>query len=583
MPNSFKDGWKALNWKVIESAVFKRQTLIYEASKAGDLKLVRKHQNLLIDSYNAKLLAVRRVTQDNKGKKTAGVDGKTVVLPAERFELAATLKCPTGVKPLRRAWISKPGTDEKRPLGIPSIVDRALQALLKITIEPEWEAKFEPNSYGFRPGRGSHDAMRAVSNCITTKAKYVLDADLSKCFDKIDHEKLLAKLGYYGAYKTQIKCWLKAGVLNEYHFSETTAGTPQEGVISPLLANIALHGMEEMLRDYVATVPLKYPNERCMGIRDRRASLAFIRYADDFVVLHASKEVVLHCKMLIAEFLKDMGLEFSLLKTRMTHTLALNNDDTLTQGFDGKVGFNFLGFTVKQFKTKHKSAYSTSGDKLGYKTLIYPSKEKIQTHSKKLHQVILHESLNSTQDKVIRRINPIISRWAKYFGTSTSTELHILGKLDHLLYLKLKRWGQKITKGGKKGFVVRQLWKSSKNRNWVFKGNNQTLVRYTDYSSPLNSYVKVQNAASPFDGRLMYWASRMGKSPSTSLNKATLLKKQKCRCAFCKQIFQEIRITEVDHIIPISQGGKDGYDNLQLLHKHCHDKKTRLDNFKPKT
>lgn len=580
MPNSFKDGWRTLNWKEIESLVFKKQTLIYEASKAGNLKLVRKHQKFLTNSYYAKLLAVRRVTQDNKDQKIGGIDGKTTILPEERFELAATLKCPTSAKPLRRVWIPKPGTEEKSPLDIPTLFDRSLQALMKIALEPEWEAKFEPNSYGFRPGRNCHDAMRAISNSITTKSKYVLDADIAKCFDKIDHEKLLTKLGYSGAYRTQIKSWLKTGVLDGFEFSETTAINPQGGVKSPLLVNIALHGLEEKLRNYVATVPLKNPNGKFMGIRERRTSLGFIRYADEFVVLHASKDVILNCKMLIDEFLKDLGLSLSLTKTRLTHTLELKNEDISAQGFDGKVGFDFLGFTVKQFKTKHKSAYSTSGTKLGYKTLIYPCKEKIQTHSKRLHKAILHESRTLTQDEIIRKLNPIIAEWARYFGLSTSTELHILSKLDHLLYLKLKQWGQRRTKGKKRGTVVRQLWKKIKNRNWVFKGNNQTLVRYADFSNLLNSYVKVQNAASPFDGQLMYWALRMGQSPLTPSNIAVLLKKQKCRCAVCKQIFHEISSTEVDHKIPISQGGEGSYDNLQLLHRHCDDAKIRLGNFK---
>ena len=194
-------------------------------------------------SRAAKLLAVRKVTQDNQGKRTAGIDGVKSLTDHQRLRLSRRLSFRCAAKPLRRVWIPKPGSTEKRPLGIPVMRDRALQALVKLALEPEWEARFEPNSYGFRPGRSAHDAIGAIYNCINQRAKWVLDADIEKCFDRIDHERLLAKVATLPLFRRLLKGWLRAGVMEGDVFQPVEAGTPQGGVISPLLANIALHCM----------------------------------------------------------------------------------------------------------------------------------------------------------------------------------------------------------------------------------------------------------------------------------------------------------------------------------------------------
>ena len=235
--------WHSLNWRKLEKAVFKLQKRIYKASLRGDVRAVRRLQKTLMKSWYAKCLAVRRVTQDNQGKSTAGVDGVKSLSPAARFTLVDNLKLGSKVRPTRRVWIPKPGSEEKRPLGIPIMYDRALQSLVKLAIEPEWEVKFEPNSYGFRPGRSCHDAVGAIFNAIRYKTKFVLDADIAKCFDRIDHEALLRKLKTSATIRRQVRSWLKAGVMDSKQLFPTSEGTPQGGVISPLLANIALHGM----------------------------------------------------------------------------------------------------------------------------------------------------------------------------------------------------------------------------------------------------------------------------------------------------------------------------------------------------
>ncbi len=283
--------WNELPWAKIQRKTFKLQKRIFQAAKLRQKAKARKLQKLLFKSYYAKLLAVRRVTQDNQGKKTAGIDGKKVIYDYQRILLTQQL----GIKgykskALRRVWIPKPGRDEKHPLGIPTIKDRAIQALVKSALEPYWEALFEGTSYGFRPGRSAHDAIGRIYTCINTKAKYVLDADITKCFDKIDHDYLMSKIDCPSNIRLLINQWLKSGVMNNGVFEETDSGTPQGGIISPLLANIALDGM---IRDITDIFP---PTKMVKGERNNNYKPAIIRYADDFVVLLGVKEEAITLK-----------------------------------------------------------------------------------------------------------------------------------------------------------------------------------------------------------------------------------------------------------------------------------------------
>jgi RNA-directed DNA polymerase len=262
--------WKALPWKSIERKTFKLQKRIYQASAQGNGRKVRKLQRLLVSSRSAKLLAVRRITQDNQGKKTAGVDGVKALTPTQRLKLAASLTLTGKAAPVRRVWIPKPGTEEKRGLGIPTMRDRATQTLVKFALEPEWEARFEPNSYGFRPGRSCWDAIEAIYLSIKTNNKWVLDADIAKCFDRINHDALLEKINTGPRFRRQIKAWLQAGVMDGDSLFPSEEGTPQGGAISPLLANIALHGMEQ-------AVQKAYPQR--WGKKKRNLP-TLVRYAD---------------------------------------------------------------------------------------------------------------------------------------------------------------------------------------------------------------------------------------------------------------------------------------------------------------
>ena len=226
--------WKTLPWRKIERKVFKLQKRIYQASSRGDTKAVHRLQRLLMKSWSAKCMAVRKVTQDNQGKHTAGIDGIKSLSPAQRMNLVKHLGSESKPSPLRRVWIPKPGTDEKRPLGIATLHDRALQTLVKLILEPEWEAKFEPNSYGFRPGRSCQDAIDEIFLSINKRPKYILDADIAKCFDRINQNKLLEKLATYPKLRRLVKAWLEAGVMDGGELIPTLEGVPQGGLCKAL-------------------------------------------------------------------------------------------------------------------------------------------------------------------------------------------------------------------------------------------------------------------------------------------------------------------------------------------------------------
>ncbi|MEI2582223.1 group II intron reverse transcriptase/maturase [Scytonema sp. PRP1] len=554
--------WASINWRKLERQVYKMQKRIYQASQRSDVKTVHNLQRLLMSSRSAKLLAVRRISQDNQGKKTAGVDGIKNLSPAARLTMIVNLKLSKKASPTRRVWIPKPGTDEKRPLGIPTMHDRAMQALVKLALEPEWEAQFEPNSYGFRPGRSCHDAIEAIFIGINHKPKYVLDADISKCFDRIDHQALLLKLNTTSTIRRQVAAWLKSGGMDGKQLFPTSEGTPQGGVISPLLANIALHGLESRVKQ-------EFPKMSHTGRETwfHKKGTEFkspdvIRYADDFVILHENETVVLRCKEVISEWLLDMGLELKPSKTRFAHTLQEYKLE--------KPGFDFLGFTIRQFSVgKYHS-------KQGYKTIITPSSKKQKIHYDKIAEVIeSHKALS--QAALIAHLNPIIRGWTNYYATVVSKVAY--SELDNLVYQKLRAWAKRRHPKKSGEWVSNKYWHSIGGDNWVFSTKNgDNFLKLIDHAqTPIIRHIKVKGKASPLDGNLVYWSSRMGKNPELPSRVTKLLKKQKGKCAHCGLFFRESDVMEVDHIIPKSKDGKDCYENWQLMHRHCHDTKTTND------
>lgn len=567
------EGWKTINWRQVERSVFKLQKRIYAASRCGDIQRVRKLQKTLMRSWSNRVLAVRRVTQDNQGRKTAGVDGIKSLSPEARFDLAKGLFPNGKSKPTRRIWIPKPGKIERRPLSIPTIFDRALQAVVKATLEPEWEARFEPSSYGFRPARSCHDAIKHIKNCIVSKPKFVLDADISQCFDRINQEALLRKLDMNGSVRQQIKAWLKSGVIDAGKFVATTAGTPQGGVLSPLLSSIALHGLESLInQEFPVNLAGKIKGAKSrFGCKISQATC--IRYADDFVVLNESLAVIKRCEEIIKDWLKDMGLELKPEKTRIAHTLHSHLSE------DGQPGFDFLGHHIQQVKVgKYRDNRNSQGTGLGFITLITPSKKAIETHKQDMKSIIIkHRSCS--QAELIKHLNPLIRGWASYYRVSDAGTTGDFARLDRITYLRLRRWAKRQT--GSINLGHQKYWHTLGDNHWVFmtrtKSNPLRLLTHSEFHSSVNDYVKVLGDKSPFDGDLIYWSLRLSTHPEMPTTKAKLLKQQKGQCAGCCLHFHQGDLLEIDHINPISCGGKKEWQNLQLLHRHCHDAKTAID------
>lgn len=546
--------WKDINWNKVQRVVFKLQKRIFKASQRGDVMAVRRLQKTLMRSWSAKALAVRRVTQDNRGKKTAGIDGVKSLTPKQRLELVRQLRLNRKAKPVRRVWIDKPGRDEKRPLGIPTMNDRASQALIKAALEPEWEAKFEPNSYGFRPGRSGHDAIEAIYGAIKQKPKYVLDEDIAKCFDRINHDALLGKLNTFPTIRRQIRAWLKAGVIDwsEYAnrnkkkgFSQTSEGTPQGGVISPLLANIALHGLENRLLQYVETVDLKNNYGRQQSKRSKRMTLTVVRYADDFVILHKDKAVVQRCMQITADWLSGIGLELKPEKTRLSHTLVEEG---------GNKGFDFLGFTIRQFEVGEYAS------KQGFKTIITPSKDRLRVHLARVGDLI-DKHKGSSREALIATLNPVIRGWSNYYKTVCSKDIFQLA--DHITYQQIRGWSVYRHESANK------TWTTKGNDNWVFatKDGKHLLAKHGD--TPITRHTKVQGERSPYDGDWVYWSKRKGEYPETPKKLSELIKKQDGKCSHCGLYFTSDCLIEVHHIDKNRSNNKK--TNLTAVHRHCHD------------
>lgn len=551
--------WAFLPWTKLERHVYRLQKRIYRASNRGNVQAVHRLQQLLMRSRSAQLLAVRRVTQDNQGKNTPGIDGVASVQPAERLKMVEEIHPKNQKKrkatPVRRVWIPKPGKTEKRPLGIPTMEERARQALAKQALEPEWEAKFEPNSYGFRPGRSAHDAIVAIGALTNRKTKYVLDADIAGCFDHINHEALLAKLDTFPAMRQAIKGWLKAGVLEGQRFTATEEGTPQGGVISPLLANIALHGLETAVFNI-------WKN------KERRAHL--VRYADDFVATHYSLDGILKVRQVAEEWLKGMGLEMKPSKTRITHTLTPH---------EGNVGFDFLGFHIQQYpagKTQSSRAPRT-GKLLGFKVRIVPSKEAVKRHNREVNKAV--RALQAApQVALVEKLSPIIRGWTNYFGIYAGRDaFHVC---DQALYNVLRRWALRRHPRKNRQWVFHKYW-ALENEGWKFKAPNGSWLRKHQDTSVKTPFRMMEGTASPFDGNLIYWAQRLADHPLTGTRAGKLLRLQKGRCAWCGLYFKDGDLLEVDHLIPRNLGGDERILNLQLLHRHCHDRKSAQDGSHP--
>jgi RNA-directed DNA polymerase len=547
--------WQEIPWPMVERKIHKLQRRIYRASLQGQTKKVHALQRLLLRSWYAKLLAVRRVTQDNQGKKTPGIDGVANLGPEERLDLVNTLNLEAKPQPIRRVWIPKPGSDEQRPLGIPTLHDRAAQAWVKLALEPEWEAKFEPNSYGFRPGRSCHDAIEAIFLNIQFRAKFVLDADIAQCFDRICQQALLTKLNTLPQLQRLIRAWLEAGVLDGNQLFPTTQGVCQGGVISPLLANIALHGLE-------TAITQAFPARKLVDGQLVNWKPSVIRYADDLVILHPDLQVVQRCQELSQAWLAGMGLELKPSKTRIRHTL---------QPREGEIGFDFLGFKVRQFQvgTSHRIT-NPQGQRLSFRTRMQPSKAKVKLHHQRLADIARHHR-TAPQEALIAKLNPLIRGWCYYYRTvaSSATFKHC----DNNLYHVLRRWTRRRhpNKSGK--WVARKYWRLP---HWSFAPPKGTAL-YRHQATHIVRHIKVQGTRSPYDGDWGYWAGRMGRYPGLPPWVAMRLRAQGGKCAHCGLYFRPGDLVEIHHEDNNHDNNHKG--NLVGLHRHCHDDRHGANRF----
>jgi group II intron reverse transcriptase/maturase len=591
--------WDTVPWPKVNDYVSRLQYRIYKASRENDLKKVFKLQKILLQSHAARLLAVKIVTTRNKGKNTAGVErqmGKMttnkVCRPfiqegSEKYLLAMRLKLDGKAESIRRFWREekyfflqpKPGQIEKRPLGISIIEDRAKQALAKLVLEPQWEAKFEPNSYGFRPGRSCHDAIEAIFLSLHHNVpKWVYDADIRKFFDRINHEALLNKLCTFPLMRRQVSAWLKAGIMEGYANEPKNrdviprakqAGTPQGGVISPILANIALHGLEDHLKTFVESLPKPHPGANRGKVAKRKA-ISIVRYADDFVLIHRNKEILEACVEETKHWLQGIGLE-------------INEEKSLLR--DVREGFIFLGFQIIQVKKLKTDRY---------KTKIVPSKQKRLAFLRHLREVIQKNKATSAYH-LIQMLRPKIIGWANFYRFCECK--NVFSSMTDSIFRKLRAWAFRRSRKG------RRYWKEKffpSGRTYSFKGktfrDNWIFVGSTTGKDgeikenflphivwvPSEKYVKVYDDESPYS-RSPYWILRSRRYSSWLPTRiGTLFRRQKGNCSYCQKSFSfsDMQNWEVDHIIPRASGGPDTYENIQLLHRACHVQKTKEDQLK---
>jgi len=461
---SCKQFWSDIDWNKCESGVKKLQRRIVKAWQEKEYGKVKSLQYLLTNSFEAKALAVKRVTS-NKGGNTSGVDKVRWSTPNSKMKAVQSLK-KRGYHPLplKRVFIEK-SNGKKRPLGIPTMKDRAMQSLYLMALEPIAETAADGNSYGFRRKRCTADAIDALHRllCKDYSPQWILEGDIKGCFDHISHNWLLKNIP---TDKGILGKWLKCGVIYNKCLSSTEEGTPQGGIISPTLANMTLDGMEALVNEHYRA---KYSKEK-KGLFYPKVHL--IRYADDFVVTAADKETLENIMKMITGFLEERGLSLSEEKTIITH---------IDEGFD------FLGFNVRKYNGK---------------LLIKPSLKGQKKLTEKLHEVVFSNKA-AAQNKLIVKLNPVLTGWGNYYRHVVSKK--IFSKMDHILVQQLRRWAFRRHHNKSRDWCTKRYFKTDGNRHWCFKcqavesGKKKIFTLKLLSDIPIVRYTKVKKDANPFD------------------------------------------------------------------------------------
>jgi RNA-directed DNA polymerase len=553
------DAWQQVDWRMHEQRVRRLRRRIFKAVRDGDLAKARNLQKLMLRSWSNTLISVRQVTQRNAGRATAGIDGRVALTAQARAEVAVQVHAtrsswrPVAVK---RVYIPKAhDKTRKRPLGIPVIMDRCHQARVRQALEPEWQARFEARSYGFRPGRGCHDAIESLFNTLAGRGTrvWILDADLAGAFNAIDHDHLLAVLGMFPA-RQMIAGWLKAGVVESgVGFTPTTEGVPQGGVISPLILNIALHGLEE-----------------AAGVRYRGGihaddvvpgSPAVTRYADDLVACCQTRQQAEQVKARLAAWLAPRGLAFNEAKTRIVH---------LTEGFD------FLGFNLRRYR--------------GGKLLIKPGKTAIKEFRRRLAREF-RTLRGANVAAVLAKIVPIVRGWVAYYRTAVSSK--VFAALGNYLWKLTYKWVCWTHSNKPKRWIVQRYYgKFDKFRadRWVFGDRDTGAYLPNPAWTDIVRHTLVKGRASPDDPDLTrYWAQRRRRvKPPLDSYTVRLLSRQDRRCTLCGEdlltfedppqtpqgwqwwyLWVTKKAIAADHLTHHDQPGRSHDQRTHLVHTHC--------------
>ncbi len=541
--------WYAIDWQTIHRNVRRLQVRIAQATKEGRWGKVRALQRLLTHSYSGKVLAVRRVTE-NDGKKTPGVDRVIWDTPEKKtwavHELQRRGYQP---QPLRRVYIPKSDGKTKRPLGIPTMIDRAMQALHLLALDPVAETTADRNSYGFRQQRSCADAIQQCFNALTdANTQWILEGDIRSCFDKISHDWLMAHVPMDRAI---LRKWLKSGYVDQHIFHETMEGTPQGGIVSPALANCALDGLERVLKE-------KYPSRRPVkSFGGKNPSVNFIRYADDFIVTSKSKELLERdIKPLIERFLQERGLELSPTKTVITHV---------------KDGFDFLGQNVRRYPDG--------------KRRIKPSKKNVKTFLDDVRRTI-KAALGSSAGDLIKELNPKIRGWANYHRHTMNKST--FARVDHEIFSSLWRWARRRHPGKTARWRKQKYCAQHNGQDWSFFGETWDddgqpgatwLLRASN--TAIKRHIKVQGDANPYDPAYeTYFEQREEAHMRETFRGTRILRflwyEQSGLCPVCHMKITQTTGWRLHYHVSRTMGGSTSAENCSLLHPECHDRVHRL-------
>ena len=537
--------WYAIDWQAVLHNVRRLQVRIVKAVKEGRWGKVRALQHLLTHSYSGKVLAVRRVTE-NDGKKTAGVDREIWDTPEKKIQATRELKR-RGYQPqpLRRVYIPKSDGVTMRPLGIPTMKDRAQQALHLLALDPVAETTADHNSYGFRQQRSCADAMEQCFKALSqTNPQWILEGDIKSCFDRISHDWLLAHVHMDRAI---LQKWLKAGYMDKHVFHETTDGTPQGGIISPALANCALDGLERLLKE-------KFPARKLLpSLRGKLSCVHFIRYADDFIITGRTKELLEEqVKPLVEQFLQLRGLELSPKKTVITH---------VEQGFD------FLGQNVRKYPKG--------------KLLIKPSKKNVKTFLDGIRKII-KAGLGLSAAELIDWLNPKIRGWANYHRHVVSKR--VFQRVDHVIFISLWQWARRRHPEKSLGWLKQKYFERQGQDNWRFFGKScdadgilHTVRLLPASHIPIRRHIKVKGEANPYDPAYeTYFEKREGDHMADTFRGTRTLRflwyLQRGLCPVCNMNITRTTGWRLHHRLSRVKGGSTSADNRVLLHPECHDR-----------